>query len=274
MKKTLLLTFISAFLACSVLVGQNPGDQATAGFTDSRTYLNSDAGNFKPPLELARTLSLPGGTAAQTLLVFEDYVLIGEGGDAARYSLLDRETGSPIWTFDLPTVTPNPLDYVPAFSDDIVLLGGSTSTSVTAVEVSSGEILWQDDRVGSSDGRLPLLLNDLALYSGEWGVVAARPKDGALVWQYPSSAEMGTIRFAKSPLSSFGSRVYGVQEDGSLFALDLLTGVPGVVGARGRLGRFECDCHAQVRLRDRSVQRHGQRGAHRRRVGGVECRCR
>ena len=226
MNRSLTTTLLTALLVGSTLLGQNLGDQATAGFNDSRTYLNSDAGNFKPPLELDRTLSLPEGTTAQTLSVFEEYVLIGQGGDAAHYSLLDRETGSPIWTFDLPTVTPNPLDYVPAFSDGIVLLGGSTSTSVTAVEVSSGEILWQDDRVGSSDGRLPLLLNDLALYSGEWGVVAARPNDGALVWQYPSSAEMGTIQFAKAPLSSFGSRVYGVQEDGSLFALDLLTGVP------------------------------------------------
>ncbi len=75
-------------------------------------------------------------------------------------------------------------------------------------------------------GAAPLLLDDLALYSGEWGVVAARPCDGAVVWQYPPSAEVGSIHLAKAPLSRIGSRVYLLTDEGSLTALDLLTGVP------------------------------------------------
>ncbi len=226
MNRILQAALVTIVSACFPMLGQNLGDQATAGFNDSRTYLNSDAGDFKPPLELDRTLSLPEGTTAQTLSVFEDYVLIGQGGEAAHYSLLDSETGSEVWRFDLPTNTPDTLNYVPAINGDIVLLGGSTSTSVTAVEVSTGNVLWQDNRVGSSDGRFPLLLDDLALYSGEWGVVAARPSDGTLVWQYPPSAELGSIHLAKAPLSRIGSRVYVLTDEGSLTALDLLTGVP------------------------------------------------
>ncbi len=153
MNRILTTALLTTLLTGAALLGQNLGDQATAGFNDSRTYLNSDAGDFKPPLELNRTLSLPEGTTAQTLSVFEDYVLIGQGGEAAHYSLLDSETGAEVWRFDLPTNTPDTLDYVPAINGDIVLLGGSTSTSVTAVEVSTGNLLWQDNRVGSSDGR-------------------------------------------------------------------------------------------------------------------------
>jgi outer membrane protein assembly factor BamB len=226
MNRTLTTALITTLLTPAAMLGQNLGDQATAGFTDSRTYLNSDAGDFKPPLELARTLDLPEGTSAQRLSIFERYFLYGEGGAAAHYTLLDRETDSAVWRFDLPTVAPDVLNYAPAINGSIVLLGGSTTTSVTAVEVFSGNILWQDDRVGSSDGRLPLLLDDLALYSGQWGVVAARPADGSLVWQYPPIAEMGDLELAKAPVSSLGSRVYVLEEDGALRALDLLTGVP------------------------------------------------
>ena len=88
---------LSSSLIISAGFGQNPGDQPTAGFTNSRTYLNSDAGNFKPPLELAQTLDLEIGTGADTLSVFEDYLLIGRGGDPSSYRLLDRDTGEEQW---------------------------------------------------------------------------------------------------------------------------------------------------------------------------------
>ena len=177
MKRNLLVSLICASLICVVAFAQNPGDQPTAGYTNSRSYLNSDAGNFKAPFELDHTLNLPEGTSAETLSVFEQYILVGQGGEPGSYLLLNRSTGTLRWSNALVS-SPSPLNYTPAFNNDIVLLGGSTTTSVAAVQVSTGNTLWTADRVGASDGRLPILTNDLALYEGRFGVVAARPSDG------------------------------------------------------------------------------------------------
>jgi outer membrane protein assembly factor BamB len=223
MKRNLLVSLICASLICVVAFAQNPGDQPTAGYTNSRSYLNSDAGNFKAPFELDHTLNLPEGTSAETLSVFEQYILVGQGGEPGSYLLLNRSTGTLRWSNALVS-SPSPLNYAPAFNNDIVLLGGSTTTSVAAVQASTGDTLWTADRVGASDGHFPILTNDLALYEGRFGVVAARPSDGMVIWQNPSTAAIGSVEVAKAPLSVYGSRVYGIAANGNLFALDLLTG--------------------------------------------------
>ena len=223
MTKNLFIALIGAFLLCAGAIAQNPGDQPTAGYTNSRDFLNSDAGNFKAPLELVQTLVLPNGTQADSMSIFEQYLLVGQGGESGGYLLMNRLTGSLEWSDVLPA-TPETLDYAPAFSNDIVLLGGSTTTSVSAVQVSTGNTLWQEGRVGMSDGRYPLLTSDIALYAGQWGVVAARPSDGMVLWQNPATTDVGIVEVAKAPLSTYGSRVYGLASNGNLFALNLLTG--------------------------------------------------
>ncbi|MEJ2078664.1 MAG: PQQ-binding-like beta-propeller repeat protein [Acidobacteriota bacterium] len=155
--------------------------------------------------------------------VFEQYILVGQGGEPGSYLLLNRSTGTLRWSNALVS-SPSPLNYAPAFNNDIVLLGGSTTTSVAAVQASTGDTLWTADRVGASDGHFPILTNDLALYEGRFGVVAARPSDGMVIWQNPSTAAIGSVEVAKAPLSVYGSRVYGIAANGNLFALDLLTG--------------------------------------------------
>ena len=223
MRQTRLAFPLALMLCCAASWAQNPGDQATAGFTNARTFLNSDAGDFKPPLKLDRTLDLGGEMGADSLAVFEGFLLVGRGGNSAAFQLLDRDTGEEQWRVELNAGT-TPLDYSPAYSNDIVLLGGSTTTSVAAVRVSTGTVLWQDDRVGSSTGRFPILTDDAAIYAGEFGVVAARPDDGTVLWQYPPSGEMGSVELAAAPVSMEGSRVYLLAADGRLIALDLLTG--------------------------------------------------
>ncbi|MFZ0428932.1 MAG: PQQ-binding-like beta-propeller repeat protein, partial [Acidobacteriota bacterium] len=218
-----LLFVICASLMGAVALAQNPGDQPTAGYTNFRSYLNSDAGNFKAPLAAAQTLALPEGFAAENMSVFEQYVLLGQGGEPGRYVLINRQTGLVRWNVEI-GVSPVPLDFGPAFNNDLVLLGGSTTASVSAVQVSTGATLWGDDRVGPSDGRSPILTNDLSLFAGQYGVVAARPSDGLVFWQNPSSEDIGSVELAKAPLSTYGSRVYGLAANGNLFALNLLTG--------------------------------------------------
>ncbi len=222
MKKTIVC--ILATLACSVPVAaQNIGDQATAGFTSSRTYLNSDQGNFGPPLTRTRIIDLGDVANASSLLVFVNAgnprLLVGEAtATTTRYRLLDANNGSVQWTQVLAGST-GTLRYVPSYADDVVLLGGSATTAVSAVRVSTGAQLWQDASVGGTEGRFPWLTQGLALYHGSGRVRAADPDlgPGAVFWQFATST-------AQAPLSVSGQRAYVLETAGNLRALDVSTG--------------------------------------------------
>lgn len=210
------LPFVLFLYLGVVAAAQNIGDQRTAGFTDSRTYLNSDMKNFRPPLQLFQTIDLTATTAADQMLVFENALLIGEAGDQTTYRLYDRSNGGILWTnsFAAPA---SRLDFVPAFSDDLVILGSASTTTVRAVQVSSGTALWSDSTVGGSEGRHPVLTNGLAIYHGQDNLKAVNASDNQLFWQFPTST-------AAAPVSVSGNRVYMLQAGGRLFSFNLRTG--------------------------------------------------
>ncbi len=206
------------------LSAQNVGDQATAGGSSNRTYLNANAGPISPPFERLRTLILPEGADARSLTVFDQSALIGSAGDPGQFWLLNKDTGAVRWTAEIPGGAA--LDYVPAMSGDVVLLGGSATTTVAAVQVSTGVTLWSEDRFGSSVGRSPILTNDLALFHGPLGITAAESAGGAVFWHFPATSEQDSVSLGASPSSLFGSRVYVAGQPAGVTALNLLDGVP------------------------------------------------
>jgi len=220
MKKNWII-FVSLSLMTIVSPAQNVGDQATAGFTNQRTYFNSDAGDLKPPLVWLDTIDLSEIVAegAESLAVFENMVLIGEGGEPTSYSLI---ADGVLWTANV-TGIDAPLDYVPAFSNDIVLLGGPATTTVKAVRVSTGLTAWEDTSVGSTTGRYPIITDNMAIYHGENAVVAADATTSQVFWRHDTTT-------AEAPLAMYGRHVYLLQKEGSLQALDLRsTGAAGVL---------------------------------------------
>src|SRR5690606_1517582 len=103
----------------------------------------------------------------------------------------------------------------PAYSQDVLLLG--KSDGIQAVRVSTGEVLWTDETIGSPDDRFQILSGDLALYHGEEKVVAADSQSGEVLWEI----EMNT---APMPLAQYGNRVYVADTDGALHALRVTDG--------------------------------------------------
>ncbi len=231
--KRRILPLFSLLLWLCPTWAQNVGDHATAGYTSSRTYLNSDQGDFSPPLTQIRTVDL-GETSAGSLLVFENSgfrsLLVGETvAEGVRYRLLDSETGAVQWTQLLPGGG-GAFNYVPSYAGDIVLLGGSTTTAVRAVQVSSGQQLWQDSSLGATQGRYPVLTGGLALYHGRNLIRAAAPNLGpsGVFWQFAAST-------AEAPISVFGQRAYALEASGNLRSFDVNTGesiwtVPNLMG--------------------------------------------
>jgi outer membrane protein assembly factor BamB len=199
-------------LSTIITLAQNVGDQATAGFSNQRTYLNSDAGKLKPPFVKLDTIDLSSviTEAAESLAVFENLVLVGEGGDPTSYSLRGE---TDLWTATVSGIDA-PLDYVPAYSNDIVLLGGPATSTVKAVRVSSGLTVWEDTSVGSATGRYPILTDNMAIYHGESAVVASDATTSQVFWRHDTTT-------AEAPLALYGRQVYLLQKGGILQALDL-----------------------------------------------------
>ncbi len=221
MKRTI-VSAIMMLAAAAVCVAQDVGDHETAGYSSSRTYLNSNQGDFKPPLRLSATVDLAGVTDASSLLAFTNgdgmRLLVGDAG-APSFRLFDADTGNQRWAFPLPGFS-GPLNYIPSYSGDVVLLGGAATTGVAAVRVSNGATLWTDPSVGMTAGRYPVLSNGLALYAGRSAVVAADPVTGPAMtfWRRATTT-------AEAPLSVFGDRAYFLEQSGTLRAVNVRNGV-------------------------------------------------
>ncbi len=221
MRNTVIGTLLCLLLG-AVLFGQQVGDQYTAGYTFGRTYVNGDQGDFGPPLTLSRTIELSTVDDARSLIVFESggtyHLLVGyENPATVDYSLFNEETGALEWgPVTFPRFGGN-LNYIPSMSDDIVLLGGPATTTVSAVRVSSGTTLWADTSVGEAEGRYPILTNGMALYHGRNGLTAADPLTGMPFWKFATTT-------AVAPIAAFGQQVYLLEESGNLRALDTADG--------------------------------------------------
>ena len=193
-------------------IGSNVGDHWTAGFVNERTYLNSNMDNFNPPLKLFETINLPGINNAQTILAFDNQLLIGEATTSQNYHLYDRGTGTVRWTNSLEGGQTD-FNYVPAYGADIAILGGQGTTSVAAVRVSTGTQLWKDEGPGDTEGRHPIVLNSqYSYYSGNNFVRAANATTGEVFWTF-------SVTTAKAPVTVRDQEVYVLEKTGILHGL-------------------------------------------------------
>jgi len=192
--------------------GQKLGDQSSAGFNNARTYANVDLPILRPPLRLFETVSLAGITNANSLAVFEDQFLVGQPGSPVTYKLFNRQ-GTNLWTQTLVGTDPT-FRYVPAFSNSIVILGGESTTSIKAVKVSDGTVVWSD-MIGDTSGRFPAVTDNFAIYAGSNKIVA-RTLGGTVFWQE-------NVTTAASAIAVRDDSVYFLTQDRTLRAVNLVT---------------------------------------------------
>ncbi|MFB3905309.1 MAG: PQQ-binding-like beta-propeller repeat protein [Acidobacteriota bacterium] len=197
------------------VVGQNLGDQSSAGFTNARTFANVDLPALRPPLRLFETVDLSGVTQANSLAVFENQFLVGQPGSTLTplsYRLFSRE-GNFIWEQGLVGTSAN-FRYIPAFSNSLVILGGEATTSVKAVNIATGAVVWQD-AVGDTTGRFPAVTDNFAAYAGASKIVV-RTLSGGLFWQQE-------VTTAAAALAVRDDSLYFLSLDRRLYAINLAT---------------------------------------------------
>ncbi len=222
--KRLLVIIGILFLCLTAMQAQNPGDKATTGYSYNRANLNPDTGNFKPPFKLEATLALPVIQDAQTLNLFDNYLLVGEDGGPGNYTLINDSQFTEEWTRTAPA-QPSGKVFEPAYANGIVLMtgskligGGSGTTSqavLRAVDAATNVQLWEDSVSTVWDGRTPVIMNEMAFYHSRSRVKAVKATTGVTVW----SREVST---AATPLSVFGDQVY-ISRTSSIAALDIAT---------------------------------------------------
>ena len=139
MKPRTLVLFALISILIPILVWAG-GSHTTAGYTHSRTYLHSQAGNLRPPFSMSpqSPIALPGVGSAESLIVYNhdgsQKLLVGEtDGDSAIYTQIDRATGTMDWQNTMSGDPEADLNYVPAYAHGIVILGGPATTTVRGV---------------------------------------------------------------------------------------------------------------------------------------------
>ncbi len=197
------------------VVGQNLGDQSSAGFTNARTYANVDIPVLRPPLRLFDTIDLSGITNANSMALFENQFLVAQRGSALTpitYKLFSRQ-GAEVWT---QTMTGANADFrfVPAFSRSLVILGGESTASVKAVSLVDGSVLWSDV-AGDTNGRFPAVTDNYAIYAGS-NKVGARTLDGTVFFQQLTTT-------AASAIAVRDDSLYFLTRDRALWAINLTT---------------------------------------------------
>ncbi len=197
------------------VVGQNLGDQSTAGFTNARTYTNVDVPVLRPPLRRFETVDLSGMTNATSLAVFEDQFLVGQPGSPITYKLYDRQ-GNNLWTQTLVGSAPT-FRFVPAFSHSIVILGGESTASVKAVKISDGSVLWSDT-AGDTNGRFPAVTDNFAIYAGS-NKITAKTLSGSTFFELP-------VTTADAAIAVRDDSLYFLTRDRTLRAINLGTSPP------------------------------------------------
>jgi len=189
------------------------GDQSSAGFNNARTYTNNDLAGVRPPLRLFQTISLTGVTNANSVAVFENQFLVGQPGSPVNYKMFSRG-GNTLWTQDV-FGTGGSFRYVPALGGSLVILGGESTTSVKAVKISDGTVLWSD-QVGNANGRFPAVTDNLAIYAGSDRIVA-RTLAGSVFWQQ-------AVTTAATAIAVRDDSLYFLSRDRTLRAVNLMTG--------------------------------------------------
>ena len=254
MKPRTLVLFALISIVIPILVWAG-GSHTTAGYTHSRTYLHSQAGDLRPPLSMSRSIPLPGVASAESLIVYNldgsQKLLVGENGSAI-YTQVDGATGTMDWQNTIGGDPEADLNYVPAYAHGIVILGGPATTTVRGVYAGTGEALaggsmtpdgtlWEDESVGSARGRYPINTAGVAFYAGEHAVVAVDPMFGPSdlttpvghrgFSSAPSTAAAGTFwrlatTTAEAPLSVYGERLYYQDLAGNLNSVSTRDGSP------------------------------------------------
>ncbi|WP_306052662.1 outer membrane protein assembly factor BamB family protein [Natronococcus wangiae] len=117
-----------------------------------------------------RTVRLDAG---RPRLLVVGYDNSSSGLDEATVAALDRDTGDPIWEETLPQpVGP------PAVADGVCYAGGGQTGyseaepgGLFALEVETGDLLWERDTAGSISGHALALVDDAIVFGTDEGVV-------------------------------------------------------------------------------------------------------
>jgi outer membrane protein assembly factor BamB len=167
---------------------------------------------------LAWRRDLESGPVLASLLVADDVLYAGT--DAGILFALDPAIGAEQWKLDVGGA----VTRGPAFGDGVLYVGAAGGR-FSAIDVATHAIRWTAD-LGAGEVGTPTLGNGL-VYAGrgllaadsDHALVAMNVADGSTAWQWTSpgggQAHMGGLA---------AGRAYAATDDGTLAALDALTG--------------------------------------------------
>lgn len=136
------------------------------------------------PLKLSRTYHL-GIFNESGISVSEDHLFIGDAGDPNKLIVGELSSGNVIWSYGLPN-TGGGMNFVPTYSDGVVMVGGQGGAGLYAFDVLSGDSLWLLP-VNSLYTRAPVVDDGRVYVPSGNGLVCADIQTGDVFWSFDES---------------------------------------------------------------------------------------
>ena len=131
---------------------------------------------------------------------------------------LNLDSGSPVWAS--PFEPDGMVENSPAYSDGriFVTTGGTDSTSLHAIDASSGSEIWTVTDLGSNFLTAPIVVGTTVYVGSDDGYLDAFDvEDGSLLWSFDAGADVRSTPAFSSGVIYFGS-------DDGVFAVDAISG--------------------------------------------------
>lgn len=152
------------------------------------------------------------------VIVTDGMLLVGWSAmDSGRgsYAALDPGTGEELWRLELPFAT-----YAcgPAAGNGLLFACGGENNSITAIDVQTGEPVWQKDTEGGTWSK-SVLVNDVLYFpSNEPAVTAVDAVTGQELWRFATDGfgeGVGSLSYADGSLYfGAGTSLFSITGDG------------------------------------------------------------
>ncbi len=192
------------------------------GFDSENTFSNAEEDQLRPPLKLAWRRE--SKTSLDSVTVASGKVLVSGTGrvSANVVTCFDSNDGAVLWSFELPGGGRGAMAVSPAIHDGKVMFGGQSDDGLYALDLESGQLIWQIE--GMKRGMFsnsPKLNRDSLIINANGGPIAKiDTSNGDMTWRSDVVGRQGTLAISNDLV--FVTRI--VPNAQPIIALDWATG--------------------------------------------------
>ena len=183
--------------------------------------------NMDLPLHIADTLFIDYNQE-NGMALWDNKLFIADASASNRLVVTDVITGDFLWSFDVPGTTGS-MQYVPAVSDGVVLIGGQQGDGLYALDALTGDSLWFLP-VDGLYTRSPVIADGMVYLCVYDSLICANLHSGEINWSFIGNTYQISPTVDEQNVYFCGNN--------SIYALDKFTGDTAWVNGSMSVGNF------------------------------------